>query len=72
MVPVETFRQHQTLRRLQSEAVYLGQRQQQSRQLLAAGNDAEFRGLLDRIGGVEPGIGEPDDLRLRTLRLQQE
>ncbi len=47
-----------------TEPVDLGQRQQQPGELLAALDDAEFRGLLDRVGGVEPGIGKPDDLRL--------
>ena len=50
----------------------LRQRQQQAGELLAALDDAEFRRLLDRVGGVETGIGEADDLRLRALRLQQE
>src|SRR4029077_11854869 len=67
-----TFGQHQALRRLEPEAMDFGQRQQQACKLLAAFDDAELRRLLDRIGGVEAGIGEPDDLRLRALRLQQE
>ena len=46
--------------------------QQQRRELLAAGDDAEFGGLLDRVGGVAAGIGEADDLGLGRLRLQQE
>ena len=46
--------------------------QQQRRELLAAGDDAEFGRLLDRVGGVAAGIGKPDHLRLRGLRLQQE
>src|SRR5215471_7941428 len=45
---------------------------QQAGKLLAALDDAEFRGLLDRVDGVAAGIGKPDDLRLRGLRLQQE
>ena len=44
----------------------------QARELLAALDDAEFGGLLDRIGGVEAGIGKSDDLGLGVLRLQQE
>ena len=34
--------------------------------------DAELAGLLDRVDGVAAGIGEADDLRARSLRLQQE
>src|SRR3990170_3704366 len=41
-------------------------------ELLAAADDAEFGCLLDRVGGVAAGIGKPDHLRLRGLRLQQE
>ena len=41
-------------------------------ELLAARDDAEFRRLLDRVGGVAAGIGQADDLGLRRLRLQQE
>ena len=39
--------------------------------MLPAGGDAEFGALLDRVDGVAAGIGEPDDLGLRGLRLQQ-
>jgi len=38
--------------------VHFGERQKQTGELLAAGNDAEFRRLFDRVGGVEPGIGQ--------------
>ena len=44
----------------------------QAGELLAALDDAELRRLLDRVGGIEAGIGEPDDLGLRALRLEQE
>ncbi len=50
----------------------LGEREQQAGQLLAALDDAEFGRLLDRVGGVEAGIGKADDLGLGALRLQQE
>jgi hypothetical protein len=42
----------------------------QSRELLAAAGDAELRRLLYGVDGVIPAIGEPDHLRLRSLRLQ--
>ena len=71
-IPVIAFRQHQALRGFKPEAVDFGERQQQAGELLAALDDAEFRRLLDRVGGVEAGIGEPDDLGFRALRLQQE
>ena len=44
----------------------------QAGELLAALDDAELRRLLDRVGGIEACIGEPDDLGFRALRLQQE
>ena len=34
--------------------------------------DAEFGRLLDRVDRIAAGIGEPDDLGFRGLRLQQE
>src|SRR6476646_2280854 len=46
--------------------------EQQCRELLATGDNAELRRLLDRVGGVAAGIGQPADLGLRRLRLQQE
>ena len=46
--------------------------QQERRKPLAAGDDAEFRRLLDRIHGVCAAVGETDDFRLRALRLQEE
>ena len=71
-IPIKAFGQHQALRGLQTEAVHFGQRQQKAGELLAAGDDAEFGRLLDRVGGIEAGIGKADDLRFRALRLQQE
>ncbi len=47
-------------------------RQCQRREPLAAGDDAKFRRLLDRINGVGSGVGEADNLRLGALGLQQE
>ena len=41
-------------------------------ELLATGDDAEFRRLLDRIRGVAAGVRHADDLGLGSLRLQQE
>ena len=42
----------------------VGDEHQHARELLPAGDDAELRRLLDRVGGVAAGIGEPDDLGL--------
>jgi hypothetical protein len=52
--------------------VHLGQREEQRREPLTALHDAEFGGGLDRVVRVEAGIREADDLRLGTLRLEQE
>jgi len=64
-VPIEALGQGQALRRLQAEAVHFGQSEEQGRHALAAGDDAELRRLLDRVAGVETGIGEADDLGAR-------
>ena len=72
MVPVEAFGEDEALRGLEAEPVHLGERHQQAGELLAGLDDAELGRLLDRVGGVEAGIGKADDLGLRALRLQQE
>ncbi len=71
-VPVERLGEVQAMRDVEAERMHVGQKHQHARKLLAAGDDAEFRGLLDRVGGVAAGVGEPNDLCLRILRLQQE
>ena len=71
-VPVERLGQNQPLRRLQAERLDVGDEDQQAGEVLAARRDAELGALLDRVDGVAAGIGEPDDLCLRGLRLQQE
>ena len=71
-VPVIGLGQHQTLRCFKAEAVHFRQREQQAGELLPAFDDAEFRSLLDRVGGVEAGIGKADNLGFRALCLQQE
>ena len=71
-VPVEGLGEVQALRDLQPERMDVGDEHQHARELLAALDDAELRRLLDRVGGVAAGVGEPDDLGLRALRLQQE
>ena len=71
-VPIPCFGQNQTLRDFQSERINVGDEHQQAGEMLAAGGDAEFGALLDRIDGVAAGIGQPDDLGFRCLRLQQE
>src|SRR3954468_996492 len=72
VIPVETFGQHQALRRVETEAVNFGECYQEAGKLLALPKDAELGCLLDRVSGVLAGIGEADDFRLRALRLQQE
>jgi len=71
-VPVKRFEQLQPLRDLQAHAVHVVDEQQKRHHGLAAGLDAEFASLLDRIDGVAAGIGEPDHLGLGVLRLQQQ
>jgi hypothetical protein len=71
-IPVIALGQHQALGGIEPEAVNFGQRQQQPGKLLAALDDAELGRLLDRVGGVEAGVGKADDLGFRALRLQQE
>ena len=51
--------------------MHVGQEDQQTGELLAALDDAEFGRLLDRVDRVAAGIGETDDLGARGLRLQQ-
>jgi hypothetical protein len=55
---------------LQPEAVDFRRRNQQRREP-AAGDDAEFSRLLDRIDGVLAGVGKGDNLGFGALRLQQ-
>ena len=71
-VPVPALGERQALRHLEPEPVHLREGEQQRRELLAAFDDAVLGRLLDRVGGVEAGIGEPDHLGLRALRLEQE
>src|SRR6267154_5989843 len=52
--------------------MHIANKEQERRELLAAGDYAEFGRLLDRVGGVSAGVGEPDHFCLRGLRLQQE
>src|SRR5882757_1632741 len=51
-VPVKGLGEVQTLRDVQTERMNVGDEQQQTREPLSAIDDAEFRGLLDRIGGI--------------------
>ena len=71
-VPVEALGQGQALGRLEAEAVDLGEGEEQRGELLAALDDAELGGALDRVRGVEAGVGEADDLGARGLRLEEE
>ena len=70
-VPVECGAQRQALRGLQTESVNIGQEYEQSGEPLAALDDPELGGLLDRVDGVAAGVGEPDHLGLGGLCLQQ-
>src|SRR6516225_10409775 len=72
LIPIKAFREHKTLGCLQPQAMHFGDCEQKASQLLAAGNNAELRRLLDRVGRVQTRIGKSDDLRLRALRLKQE
>ena len=60
------------MRGIEADAVDVGDKGEQRREFLAALDDAELGCLLDRVDGVAAGIGEPDHLGLRGLRLQQE
>ena len=71
-VPIIALGQHQTLRGFQAQAMDLRHRQQRRREPLAAGDDAEFPGLLDRIDGVLAAAVKGDSLRLGALRMQEE
>ena len=70
-VPVKTFGQIHILRGLQSETVYVGQEHQQSGQRLL-GHDAELGCLLNGVGGIGAGVGQPDYFGAGSLRLEQE
>ena len=50
----------------------VGDENQQAREACPPCDDAELGGLLDGVDRVAASIGEPDHLRLRGLRLQQE
>ncbi len=68
-IPVEAFGQRQALCCFQPQPVHFGQREQESCKTLPAGDDAEFRRLLDGVGRVEARIGKADDLGAGCLRL---
>jgi hypothetical protein len=72
VVPIKTTRNDQSLRRLQSEAVHVGDERMQRRELLASPGQREFAGLLDGIDGVSAGAGEGNNLCLRALRTQEQ
>ena len=71
-VPVERLGEDQALRRLEAERVHIGEKDEEACKVLPARDNAEFAGLLDRVRRVGTGICQPDDLSLRSLRLQQE
>jgi len=71
-VPVERGGQHESLRRLEAKRVDVGDQHQETGHLLAALEDAELAAELDGVDVVGRTAGEPDDLRLRGLRLENE
>ena len=71
-VPVPGFGQRQTLRGRQTKRGDIACEHEQTGEALAALDDAELGGLLDRVDGVATGVRQSDDLGLRGLRLQQE
>src|SRR5262249_38087931 len=70
-VPVKGLGEGQPLCLLETEGVHVSEEHQEAGEVLAALHDAELGTLLDRVGGVAAGIGQPDDLSLRGLRLEQ-
>ena len=71
VIPVERGGELEPLRRLQAQRVDVADEDQQPGELLAAAHDPELAGLLDGVDGVAARVGQPDDLGLRGLRLEQ-
>ena len=71
-VPVEGLGEDQPLGLVEPEGVHVGEEHEEAGEVLAALDDAELRPLLDGVGGVAARVGQPDDLGLGGLRLQQE
>lgn len=71
-IPIEGFREIQTLGGIQPERMNIGDEQGQSGQLLTAGSDAELRGLLDRVDRIAAGVGQSYYVSLGRLRLKEE
>src|ERR1700690_462749 len=69
-IPIERRSDDQTLRRLQTECVNVGDVEKQSRKLLATFGQTEFARLLNRIDCVATGVCKGDHLCARSLRLQ--
>ena len=70
-IPIPTAGELQAFGVLESQAVDVGDEQQQARHLHRLVN-AEFLGGLDGIDGVATRIGQTENLCLGVLRLQQE
>ena len=68
-VPIPGLRQREALRGLQAERIDVAGEHQEPCELLPTLDDAELGAGLDRVDGIAAGIGEPDHLRLRRLRL---
>src|SRR5262249_34244532 len=60
------------LRSLETQRVNVIKPEYEPSEPLPALRQSELVRLLDRIRCVAAGIGQPDDLRLRRLRLQEE
>ena len=70
-VPVKGVGEQHALCRFQAKGVDVVDEDQQPRHFLPTAHDTELGRLLDGIGGVRAGVGKPDHLRFRGLRLQQ-
>ena len=65
-------REDEALCRLPGEGVDVVDEHEQACEVLAPRNNAELRGLLDRVDGVAAGVGKADDLCLGCLLLEKD
>src|SRR5216684_6560254 len=71
-VPVERLGEDEPLRGLEPEGMDVREEHEETREVLPTLDDAELGALLDGVRGVATRIGQPDDLRLGSLGLEQE